>query len=96
MDFNPYIYARNNPFKYVDRNGEIGILAIFGLGFLVGGTVNVAFNWENIHNVGDFCGFFAVGGTAGVIGTAAAVMAPAGFLAGALCGQQEAAYRVLF
>lgn len=85
--YNPYIYANNNPFKYIDRGGEepITLIALL-IGFAVGGTINVACNWENIHDVGDFCAFFGVGGTAGIAGVAAAVLAPAGAIAGALYG----------
>jgi RHS repeat-associated protein len=85
--YNPYIYANNNPFKYIDRGGEepITLIALL-IGFAVGGTINVACNWENIHDVGDFCAFFGVGGTAGIAGVAAAALAPAGAIAGALYG----------
>lgn len=85
--YNPYIYANNNPFKYIDRGGEEPItLTALLIGFAVGGTINVACNWENIHDVGDFCAFFGVGGTAGIAGVAAAALAPAGAIAGALYG----------
>lgn len=48
--------------------------------------MNVACNWDDIHNVGDFCSYFGVGGVAGAIGAAAAVVAPAGVLPGGLYG----------
>lgn len=41
-DYNPYVYANNNPYKYIDRNGEFGLFAIFA-----------AFNaiWNTVHNI---------------------------------------------
>ena len=62
------------------------MLVALGLSALIGGGINVAANWDNINNAGDFFMFFSVGATAGVVGAAAAVMAPAGFIAGALYG----------
>ena len=66
LDFNPYMYARNNPYRYVDRNGEfpwlIPVIAAF-----VGGTINVATNWKNIHNFGQGLSFFALGGASAAI-----------------------------
>ena len=84
--YNPYVYARNNPYKYIDRNGVIGFVAALIIGFAAGGAMNVAYNWDDIHNVGDFCSYFGVGGVAGAIGAAAAVVAPAGVLPGGLYG----------
>lgn len=84
--YNPYVYARNNPYKYIDRNGEIGFVAALIIGFAAGGAMNVAYNWDDIHNVGDFCSYFGVGGVAGTIGAAAAVVAPVGVLPGVLYG----------
>ena len=86
LDYNPYIYARNNPYRYIDRNGELAWFVPFIIGFVAGGAMNVACNWDDIHNVGDFCSYFGVGGVAGVIGAAAAVVAPAGVLPGVLYG----------
>ena len=86
LDYNPYVYARNNPYKYIDRNGVIGFVAALIIGFAAGGAMNVAYNWDDIHNVGDFCSYFGVGGVAGTIAAAAAVVAPAGVLPGVLYG----------
>ncbi len=85
-DYNPYVYANNNPYRYIDRNGEIGFVAALIIGFVAGGAMNVAYNWDDIHNVGDFCSYFGVGGVAGTIAAAVAVAAPAGVLPGVLYG----------
>ena len=89
--YNPYVYANNNPFKYIDRGGEepvtlTAILIGAAIGGAIGGTINVACNWNNIQDAGDFFKFFGVGATAGAVGGAVAVLAPAGAIAGALYG----------
>tara|TARA_Y100000782_G_scaffold115479_1_gene158992 strand:+ start:11091 stop:11324 length:234 start_codon:yes stop_codon:yes gene_type:complete len=38
--FNRYTYANNNPYKYVDPDGEFGIV-----GALIGATVETSLNW---------------------------------------------------
>lgn len=86
LDYNPYVYARNNPYKYIDRNGEFGALVALGLVGLIGGGLNVWANWDNINSAGDFFMFFGVGAVSGVVGAAAVAMAPAGFFAGAFYG----------
>ena len=85
-NYNPYVYANNNPYKYIDRNGEIGFVAALIIGFAAGGAMNVACNWDDIHNVGDFCSYFGVGCVAGTIGAAVAVAAPAGVFPGVIYG----------
>ena len=97
LDYNPYVYARNNPYRYIDRNGEIPFLLI-GFGIAIGGgLVNCAINSDNIHNVGDFFSCLGTGalytcaavGGAVVLGAAAAYAAP--FVAGALGVAAESA-----
>ena len=59
LDFNPYVYARNNPYRYIDRKGEFPwLIAAFAL---IGDGLNVWNNWDNINNAGDFIGFFTIG-----------------------------------
>ena len=61
-DYNPYVYVNNNPYKYIDRNGECWWLvaaAIFG------GGANVMANFDNINSTGDFIKIFGVGALAG-------------------------------
>lgn len=54
LDYNPYIYARNNPYKYIDRNGEFPFLLSFALGLW--GTLYS--NFDNMNCAGDFFGVF--------------------------------------
>ncbi len=93
LDFTPYVYARNNPYRYIDRNGEFWWIAVFAL---AGAVLNVCNNIDNIHNVWDaFAGAGAVAGAiggwvgpaaAGVLGlgtTGAISCAVSGFISGA-------------
>ena len=53
--YNPYIYANNNPFKYIDRNGEFFWLAAIGVAALAGGaTYSISAAITGDWNVGDF------------------------------------------
>ena len=66
QNFNRYSYCLNNPLKYTDPSGKfIGIDDLFA--FLVGGTINLGINLlqGNIHNFGQGCAYFLVGGVAG-------------------------------
>jgi RHS repeat-associated protein len=68
LDYNPYIYARNNPYKYIDRNGEFPWL-LLGVAAIMGGFTNVQANFSNISNAGDFFSFFGIGAAAGALAT---------------------------
>lgn len=86
LDFNPYVYARNNPYRYIDRNGEFWWLVAAAV---LGGGFNVMTNFDNINGAGDFFKFFGVGAAAGAAGAAAAVFVPVaigGFAGGAISG----------
>ena len=72
----PFLYAGNNPVVYVDEDGRIA----WFVPILIGAAINVAFNYSNIHTVGDFFSFAAVGAFQG----AAALVAPAGIIPGAI------------
>ena len=98
LDYNPYIYARNNPYKYIDRNGEFPwLIAAFAAFATAGGVANVVSNWSDIHNFGEGLGFFCLGAGvtaatlagAAVLGTAAACAAP--YIAGVLGVAAESA-----
>ena len=65
LDYNPYIYARNNPYRYIDRNGEFWWLAAAAIW---GGFGNVFVNFDNINCAGDFFGYFGVGAAASALG----------------------------
>ena len=67
LDYNPYIYARNNPYKFIDRNGEIWWWAIFAA---LGAGANVWQNWDNIHSFGDGFLFAVAGAASGALGGA--------------------------
>ena len=89
LDYNPYVYARNNPYKYIDRDGEFAILPILLAGAFIGAALNTAANFNNINNAWDFCKFFVVGGIAGGVSTAAFFYPPVaigGFAGGAITG----------
>jgi len=69
---NPYGYARNNPYKYVDRGGNFAFLAVVGyvainvlVGAGVGAITNIAYqramtksvNWANVREAAFIGGF---------------------------------------
>ena len=60
LDYNPYIYARNNPYKYIDRNGEFPWL----IPVMIGGFAFAAANFDHIDNLFEFAGSFACGAVA--------------------------------
>ena len=51
LDYNPYIYARNNPYKYIDRNGEFWWLVAPAI---LGGFTSAFTNFDCINSIGDF------------------------------------------
>ena len=90
LDYNPYIYARNNPYKYIDRNGEIWWWAIFAA---IGAGCNIWQNWDNIHSVWDGIFYAGAGALSGVIGGCAGAAAATylgvgttGFISGVTIG----------
>ena len=87
--YNPYVYANNNPCKYVDRNGEFWW---FVAAAVLAGGFNVMGNIDNINSAGDFFKYFGIGAAAGALGaavpavTAAVGIEGAGFMSGAAIG----------
>jgi len=73
--YNRYTYALNNPLIYTDPDGEFWHLIFGGL---IGGTINLALNWNNADNFWQGLGYFGVGAAAGV---ATAAIGSAGGLA---------------
>ena len=83
LDYNPYIYARNNPYKYIDRNGEFWGLVAFAA--IWGGFGNVFANFDNIDNAGSFFSYFGVGAAAGALGTCVGAGINVAMVGGSFC-----------
>ena len=69
LDFNPYVYARNNPYRYIDRNGEFWWLAPVFIGAAMNAAIYsisaaITGNW----NVGDFFKSMGMGAITGGLG----------------------------
>lgn len=77
QNFNRYSYGLNNPFVYIDENGEILGLIIVGAA-LIGGAINLAVNWENCNGFWEYLTAFGIGAAGGA---AVAAAGPGGFLA---------------
>ncbi len=88
QSFNRFSYALNNPFKYVDRDGEFLWLAVAAF---VGATINVAVHWNDVSSasgwnmVGRLAGYAFTGAVAGGVSAAVGV-AVAGALGGTMMG----------
>ena len=85
LDFNPYVYARNNPLSYVDQDGELAWFVPL-IAAAVGGAFNVASNWDNIHNIGQGFAFFGMGAAASALSSLGAVAAGFTFAGAATIG----------
>lgn len=48
QNFNRYSYCWNNPLRFTDPSGEFIPLIVIGAAALIGGTINVISNWDNI------------------------------------------------
>jgi RHS repeat-associated protein len=67
QDYNRYTYARNNPLKYVDPDGNEPVSAtVIVIAGVIGGTMNVAANWSKIDNFGQGALYFGIGAGAGI------------------------------
>jgi RHS repeat-associated protein len=93
QNFNRYSYCFGNPLKYTDPDGEwIHIL----IGAVIGGIINTATHWNQIHNFWDGVKAFGVGAAGGALvaatggaaltalGGGAAAVGGGGFIAGSL------------
>lgn len=65
LDFNPYVYAKNNPYRYVDRNGELPWLLPFAFGL----WGNFYSNFDNMNNAGTFFGSLGISALSAVLST---------------------------
>ena len=85
QNYNRYSYCLNNPLKYTDPDGEIALPAIFGI---IGGIYNLVQNYDNIHNIWQFMGYFAVGAASGALGayTGGLSIGIGGAIGGAITG----------
>lgn len=63
QSYNRYSYCLNNPLKYTDPDGEFAWIP-----FLIGGAMNVVFNWDNINSFGQGVSLFATGGVSSIVG----------------------------
>lgn len=75
LDYNPYIYARNNPYKYIDRNGEFWWLAPILISAAINATTYsitaaISGNW----NVGDFFKSMGMGAVTGTLGVGTSLL----------------------
>ncbi len=88
---NRFSYALNNPFMYVDENGEFFWAAV-GIAALIGGTINLVTHWDAVQAGGFWKGvqYFATGAVAGGVGAAVGIGAAVGF--GGMLGVTAASY----
>lgn len=80
QNFNRYSYALNNPLRYTDPSGEI--IPVIVAAAIIGATINVVMNWDDINN-GGFQWDKALS-YAGIGAVTGGVMAGTGFVGGAL------------
>lgn len=64
QNFNRYSYCLNNPFVYVDENGEFWHIVA---GAVIGGVMNIIANRDYIDNAGEFFASLLIGAGTGAI-----------------------------
>ncbi len=84
LGFNPYIYGNNCPSMYVDPDGEF-IWAPVLIGAGVGAIMNVANNWNDIDDIGDFLAYAGIGALGGAVQGIGASLG-VGIIPGFACG----------
>lgn len=98
VDYNKYVYARNNPLKYTDPTGEFWHIVA---GAVIGGAINTFTHWDDIVASGQIDwgkagAAFGIGATAGALtaatgGAALAAAAPTSVVGYAAAGSMSAA-----
>ena len=88
---NRFSYALNNPFMFVDQDGEFFWAAV-GIAAFIGGTINLVTHWDAVQAGGFWKGvqYFATGAVAGGVGAAVGIGAAVGF--GGMLGVTVASY----
>jgi RHS repeat-associated protein len=77
---NRYTFEKNNPYKYVDRDGKVAVVAPLliaaGIGAVVGGITYYATTSAEERTVGGALSYIGGGALAGIIGIGAIIAAP--------------------
>jgi RHS repeat-associated protein len=80
QSLNRYSFEKNNPYKYVDKDGKFAVLAPLliaaGIGFVAGGIAYFATTSAEDRTLGGFLAYAGGGALGGVIAVGAVLIAP--------------------